>query len=178
MAATAEIERANAFRTAAANLLNSNILTAEAAESINAAVDSISNPSQTPAVSNVPLVSAQNQNGLQVYTMSRSSTSVTDIWREYDVGLNGQRSIRQLDSEFKARWRNSERDRSFYRSSKVFYSAIENLASSLVISPLSAAKRMETFRIQQNLTLAQFREQLKTNGSRYYIDSVTNIADD
>lgn len=177
IATSAETERNNSFRAAAANLLNSNILTAEAADLINAAVESISNPADTAAVPNVPPLVDRNRNSQQNYTMSRSLSSVSDIWKEYDVGLNGRSSIKELNRNYGARWRNSERDRSFYRSAKIYYTAIEDLASTLGISPFNAANRLETFRNQQHLTLAQFREQLKENGSNYYVDSLRNIAD-
>lgn len=114
-------------------------------------------------------------NTISGYTMSRNHVSVVKVWNEYDAGVGGRDSIKSLNEQFKAKWRNSETDRKFYASQAVFYRCIEGLATRLNISCSAAAQRLENLRNRKELSLAELRDNLKWEGLQYYTNNSTNL---
>ncbi|KAG2731715.1 hypothetical protein G9P44_005302 [Scheffersomyces stipitis] len=59
------------------------------------------------------------------YTLEKSLKTITDIWTEYEYGLNGKPALKSLESEFGTKWRNETESRTFLRRKKI-YEAIES----------------------------------------------------
>ncbi|KAI5791863.1 transcriptional activator of glycolytic enzymes-domain-containing protein, partial [Geopyxis carbonaria] len=61
--------------------------------------------------------------------LSRSVTSVPQLWQEWQSGLDGQPSVRSLEDTHGPRWRTSQADRKFYSRRKVVIDKIDALIS-------------------------------------------------
>ncbi|KAA8907023.1 hypothetical protein DIURU_000707 [Diutina rugosa] len=58
------------------------------------------------------------------YRMERSLKSISEIWREYEYGLNDKPPLKQLELQYGTKWRNETESRTFLRRKKI-YEAIE-----------------------------------------------------
>ena len=96
-----------------------------------------------------------------VYKMSRSLLSVTDVWREYKVGLGGNPSIENLDRDYKNAWRRAPVERKFYSRRLVLYKQIKSLAEELSVSETVAAENLERSRLAAKKSLDSFQKSLK-----------------
>lgn len=61
------------------------------------------------------------------YQMSRSTTSVSQLWNEWHNGLGGQRSVKSLEAEFSDKWRGGSKstESKFYNGRKLVIKLIE-----------------------------------------------------
>ncbi|KAL9932371.1 hypothetical protein V8E36_008850 [Tilletia maclaganii] len=80
------------------------------------------------------------------YRMSRSLSSITDVWKEWEEGLNGETSVRQLEKLHGARWRSTPTERKFYSNRKRLVDAIEKQAERARNTPRQAASQLEEAR--------------------------------
>ncbi|KAE8260648.1 hypothetical protein A4X13_0g227 [Tilletia indica] len=79
-----------------------------------------------------------------VYQLSRSITTITDVWREWDEGLGvGHLSVKELDRMYGTRWRTSATERKFYSNRKRLWVAVEALATAKKLAPKAAAVELE-----------------------------------
>jgi len=65
------------------------------------------------------------------YRMSRTLQTIPELWREWTVGLPGQPSIEQLDTQYGASWRTgpaAASERQFYSRRKTLITEIRRLA--------------------------------------------------
>jgi hypothetical protein len=81
------------------------------------------------------------------YKMSRTITSVVDLYREYTEGLGGNMPVRELEKNYGIKWRRSEADRKFFNRRKVIYDEIARMAEAMAITPDEAAVRLENRRL-------------------------------
>ena len=81
---------------------------------------------------------------IPVYRQYRNLNSVTEIWNEYKVGINGYPSVESMDANYGPRWRGNPQDRTFYYRRKKIYTAVETLASH-GMSEDEAAKSLDKF---------------------------------
>ncbi|KAK6201336.1 putative osmostress-responsive transcription factor [Scheffersomyces amazonensis] len=66
-----------------------------------------------------------NPLNLPKYRIERSLKSLTDIWKEYEYGLNDKPPLKLLEIKYGAKWRNETESRTFLRRRKI-YEAIES----------------------------------------------------
>ncbi|EGW34695.1 uncharacterized protein SPAPADRAFT_57752 [Spathaspora passalidarum NRRL Y-27907] len=59
------------------------------------------------------------------YRLERSLKSISDIWKEYEYGLNDKPPLKLLEIKYGTKWRNDTESRTFLRRKKI-YDAIEN----------------------------------------------------
>ena len=81
-------------------------------------------PSQPSASSATPVMSALGS--LPRYQMSRTISSVRELWQEWEIGLQGQPSVRDLESRYHAKWRSSAAERKFFQRRRRILAYIED----------------------------------------------------
>jgi hypothetical protein len=109
-------------------------------------------------------VGQQRKDSASDYVMSRALLTVVEVWNEYDVGLGAGPSIRSLELAQGARWRSTDAERKFFSRRKVYYDAIEYLASSHGLPTSTVAEQLEMRRKKHRLTLDAMMRRLKANG--------------
>lgn len=78
---------------------------------------SAASPSQSTAVTAaLPNTSSGNiaSDAVPKFELSRSTVTVTQLWREWSQGLEGNPSVMTMDERYGTRWRTLQRDRQFY----------------------------------------------------------------
>lgn len=58
------------------------------------------------------------------FKLEKGARNVSEIWKEYEYGINGKPPLKSLEIKYNARWRNDTESRTFVRRKKI-YSAIE-----------------------------------------------------
>lgn len=58
------------------------------------------------------------------YKLEKGARDVSEIWKEYEYGINGKPPLKSLEIKYNARWRNDTESRTFVRRKKI-YNAIE-----------------------------------------------------
>ncbi|CAD6939499.1 unnamed protein product [Tilletia controversa] len=53
-----------------------------------------------------------------IYQLSRSLSTIAEVWMEWDVGVNGCASVKELERLYGARWRPSPTERKFFSNRK------------------------------------------------------------
>ena len=73
-----------------------------------------------------------NATVVPTYQMSRSITTVQQLWKEWNVGFEGQRSVKELERLFGHAWRNGSKssESKFYNGRKILLQEVESLISS------------------------------------------------
>ena len=61
------------------------------------------------------------------YIMSRKIYNIKDLWKEYVYGLNGNPSIKSLESVYGTRWRPSAAETKYFTKRKAVYDCIERI---------------------------------------------------
>ena len=100
--------------------------------------------------------------------MSRSILSITDLWREYKQGINGQMSVETLESNYKSKWRTCTGDdqktaanRKFYSRRKKIYDAIKNLSAEKRLSENIIVDKLEALRVQRDTSIHWISENVQ-----------------
>lgn len=114
-------------------------------------------PSSSVPLSSIPSPSTANSSGLPSFKMSRSLISVTDVWREYSVGLAGKPSIKSMEEQYGADWRkvDNRTESRFFTRRLPLYKKIESLSNERGISCEEAAQFLEFRRISDKLSINQ-----------------------
>ncbi|EIE88996.1 hypothetical protein RO3G_13707 [Rhizopus delemar RA 99-880] len=114
-------------------------------------------PSSSVPLSSIPSPSAANSRGLPSFKMSRSLISVTDVWREYSVGLAGKPSIKSMEEQYGADWRkvDNRTESRFFTRRLPLYKKIESLSNERGISCEEAAQFLEFRRVSDKLSINQ-----------------------
>lgn len=94
------------------------------------------------------------------YTLSRTIVTVTDLWREYTVGLSGCPSVRGLEQQYGTSWRRGKESRFFSRRNEV-YQYIIMKANADSITQEEAARRLEERRKSLGVSVDKLRKLLK-----------------
>ncbi|EIE80627.1 hypothetical protein RO3G_05332 [Rhizopus delemar RA 99-880] len=89
--------------------------------------------------------------------MSRSLISVTDVWREYSVGLAGKPSIKSMEEQYGADWGkvDNRTESRFFTRRLPLYKKIESLSNERGISCEEAAQFLEFRRVSDKLSINQ-----------------------
>ena len=100
------------------------------------------------AATELPMITPQ-------YKMAKLS-SITNIWKEYAIGLHGGPAVRALEEEWSSRWRQTEQTKKMFQRRKPFYALIEAMAEKWRIPADQAAERLEKRRIDEARSLKWF----------------------
>lgn len=99
------------------------------------------------------------------FAMSRKVASVIEAWREYDQGLGGRPSIRQMYEEGGAKdWKSNDSERKFYDRRMILVKFIKQQAELRKLTPEDIADIMDGHRVQlaaKQRSLAQIQERIK-----------------
>ena len=109
----------------------------------------------TALTQSIPLNAEYNE----TYKLNRYLTTIPQVWEEYSRGINGNPSIRSLESRLGKKWRISENESSYYYKRKKIYDYIKQLMSH-GIPEQNAVSLTEALRISQKRTLDQFERYL------------------
>lgn len=82
------------------------------------------------------------------YKMNRNLVKVTDVWREYSVGLSGGPAIKSLEEDYGTKWRKDRTESKFYNTRLVLYKEIQKICERDCISTEEAAEKLERRRIE------------------------------
>jgi hypothetical protein len=100
--------------------------------------------------------------GIPKYRLSRTISTIPDLWREWTVGLGNSPSVQFLEDSYGARWRPSQEERVFFCRRKAIISWIRakqrerpNTEATVIVMEL------ESFRQQQHASLAKLVVLLK-----------------
>jgi hypothetical protein len=102
-------------------------------------------PQETPQYAH----DAPQPSSHQEYKMSRSVTTVTDLWMEWSQGVNGGTAVRSLEERHGARWRSSPSEKRFFFRRKRILDRVAAIARENSISEREAAQLLESTRRQQ-----------------------------
>ena len=80
------------------------------------------------------------------YKMSRSHTTITNLWREWFMGLGGSMSIKELERQYGHQWRGGSRssESKFFRGRKLIIDSIEAIIEAQVVADSVAIEIFET----------------------------------
>lgn len=120
------------------------------------------------AAETTPVVSV---NEMSTYKLSRGLRTVSEVWHEYDRGLPGCPAVRELELLHGATWRKKESERQFFCRRKVFYDAVQFLASREGVPTGTTAEALETRRTRRNMTLDRFMKDIKQRGASAVFDT-------
>lgn len=94
------------------------------------------------------------------YSLSRTIISITDLWREYAIGLTGCPSVKSLEQQYGTSWRKGNESRFFSRRNEI-YQYIKDKALAERITEEEAAKRLEERRRHVGVSIDKLRKLLK-----------------
>jgi Transcriptional activator of glycolytic enzymes len=94
------------------------------------------------------------------YTLNRNFSTVTDVWREYSVGINGNPSVNSLEERYQTAWRDRKESR-FFSSRSVLYREVEKIAANRGISCEEAAYVLEARRIELKMSLDKLMKSIQ-----------------
>ncbi|CAD6924348.1 unnamed protein product [Tilletia controversa] len=78
-----------------------------------------------------------------IYQLSRSLSTIAEVWMEWDVGVNGCASVKELERLYGARWRPSPTERKFFSNRKRLWDAVEKLSKHRRVEGKAAAMELE-----------------------------------
>ena len=98
---------------------------------------------------------------MPAYQLSRTISTVPDLWREWTAGLGGGPSVQSLDASYGAKWQPTGTERMFYCRRKVIIDAI-NTRKRKRASSNAAVEELELVRQRGQLSLNGLSKLLKT----------------
>ena len=81
--------------------------------------------------------------------MSRTITTVRDLWCEYTIGLGASPSVKTMYEGDTVQWRQNDSERRFYRRRKVILDAVVHMADKRGIPTDEAAAALDVWRLRQ-----------------------------
>lgn len=108
---------------------------------------SVVTPISTAASVASPTSTSAADEEMPIYKLERSLKSISEIWKEYEYGLNDKPPLRLLEAKYGTKWRNETESRTFLRRKKI-YEAIEcgkskGLREDQVIADLESYRSFE-----------------------------------
>jgi hypothetical protein len=111
-------------------------------------------PTITPAVippsQSFPSTSAQHLNDIKFH-MSRSLTSVSELWKEFHEGIAGNPSIQSLEERYGNTWRKSSSDSKFFSKRRLIIEKVLDIVQKEGVTTKEAIFKLDTFRGSKTL---------------------------
>lgn len=93
----------------------------------------------------------QEEHHVPIYNMNRNITSVREVWREFNEGLDGQPAVNDLVKKYDKKWIPNGAVDKFYRRRKIIIEAINIYSTKNDISTDEAVEFFERIRGQKSL---------------------------
>ncbi|KAG1178328.1 hypothetical protein G6F70_006238 [Rhizopus microsporus] len=111
---------------------------------------------QAQHIPSPPTCSGSNTTARSTYKLCRHLKTVTDVWREYELGLPGQPAVQFLEQTQGTSWRRDRTESRYFSRRKVIYDKVKKTASEYNISTTEAAEIVERKRIELGKSLDGF----------------------
>jgi hypothetical protein len=100
-----------------------------------------------------------------VYELSRTISTVPQLWREWTIGIGGGPSVQSLEDKYGCRWRKKHSETVMFSRRKVI---IDEICSRQAqgINTLTAVEEVELVRQRAKLSLYQLYQFLNRNKKR------------
>lgn len=113
--------------------------------------------------SNEVMLQNSSPASLVQYKMNRNLVKVTDIWREYSVGLSGGPAIEYLENNYGTKWRKDRTESKFYNTRSVLYKEIQKVCERDCISAEEAAEKLERRRVELKVSIDKVIKLIKAS---------------
>lgn len=111
---------------------------------------------QAQRIPSTPTRSGSNTTAESTYKLCRHLKTVTDVWREYELGLPGQPAVQFLEQTQGTSWRRDRTESRYFSRRKVIYDKVKKTASEYKISTTEAAEIIERKRVELGKSLDGF----------------------
>jgi hypothetical protein len=111
---------------------------------------------QAQRIPSPPTLSGSNTTTKSTYKLCRHLKTVTDVWREYELGLPGQPAVQFLEQTQGTSWRRDRTESRYFSRRKVIYDKVKKTASEYNISTTEAAEIIERNRVELGKSLDGF----------------------
>lgn len=109
---------------------------------------------------NIPgaiLIKNKKPSATPQYRLEKSLKNVSEIWQEYEYGINGKPSLKHLEAKYSTKWRNETELRTYLRRKKI-YDAIEKgkeigYTEEQIIEELEVSRTFEKFGVMKKKPL-------------------------
>lgn len=108
---------------------------------------------QAQRIPSPPTRSGSNTTAEPTYKLCRHLKTVTDVWREYELGLPGQPAVQFLEQTQGTSWRRDRTESRYFSRRKVIYDKVKKTASEYNISTTEAAEIVERKRVELGKSL-------------------------
>lgn len=99
------------------------------------------------------------------YKLSRTISTVPDLWKEWTVGLGGGPSVQYLEDSYGARWRPSQEERVFFCRRKALVDWIRTrLRERPATEAMVVVMELERFRLKHRMSLSKLIASIKKDG--------------
>jgi hypothetical protein len=100
------------------------------------------------------------ETGEPIYIMSRTVTTVDQLWREWFEGLAPNPSIQALELKYRALWRQKDSEKTWYSRRKVIIDYVCRTSEIRRISAVLAVARLEEVRMRSSWSLHQLYKEI------------------
>ncbi|RLN80271.1 hypothetical protein BBJ28_00022176 [Nothophytophthora sp. Chile5] len=122
-----------------------------------------SSPSNTPTPARV---TPSNPRRIpRVYVLAKGLSSITDVWKEYDEGLEGGPPVREMERVHGRHWRADDTQGRYFRKRKQVYDAVKRVAAAKSILASVAAENLEVERLRRRQTVPTFSRSIASVAS-------------
>jgi ribosomal protein S19E (S16A) len=83
--------------------------------------------------------------------MSRSLTSVSELWKEFHEGIAGNPSIQSLEERYGNTWRKSSSDSKFFSKRRLIIEKVLDIVQKEGVTTKEAISKLDTFRGSKTL---------------------------
>lgn len=99
------------------------------------------------------------------YTMSRTLNTVAELWREWNAGIGGGPSVKDLDSEWGTKWRTTPKEAVWYGQRRYLICRIEQDAESLRLPIERLIEELDATRVAKGWSLDRLIKESKKGWS-------------
>jgi hypothetical protein len=96
------------------------------------------------------------------YTLSRTTSTVRELWAEWTIGINGQPAVQALEQQYGAKWRSESKERVMFGRRKIIIDEI--YARTKDGTPVAeAVEALELTQVRMKCSLAKLGDFLKAS---------------
>jgi hypothetical protein len=98
-------------------------------------------------------------NDIPAYTLSRSLSTVHEVWKEYTLGIGYNPSVKHLEDTYGTKWRKNPTEQRYFCRRKILYDRINEMIIQ-GFTESDAVRRLEALRESNNLTLDALQKKI------------------
>lgn len=95
--------------------------------------------------------------GEKLFVMEKDHRTVADLWREYEVGVFGRRSLREMHADD---WKKAECQRKRWERRRVVITEVIRLAAERTTSAESVVRDLDAFISQEKLSMTRLQDRI------------------